>query len=175
MLQLAGADMDTYTPVEWQALAHATAAFLQGSEITLGQQRAPCSDSSGDASVAPVRGVSQAAARATIRVAASPPSTALLGPTNAGSLRLRLRRWVQTQQALLSCGRLSEAQVNLGAAAAAIVYACECERGSMCARCVFPCPSHCMHAPMPPAIAPLPAAALHDLPWHHLGAQRRGV
>jgi hypothetical protein len=35
MLQLAGVQLDPYTPVQWQALAHSAAALLQGSQITL--------------------------------------------------------------------------------------------------------------------------------------------
>ena len=33
MLELAGVQLDAYSPIEWQATAHAAAALLQGSQI----------------------------------------------------------------------------------------------------------------------------------------------
>eukprot|EP00887_Chlorella_sp_A99_P001316 scaffold14.g1316.t1 len=120
MLQLAGADMDTYTPLEWQALAHTAAALLLGSEISMGLPPAPHGSSAGgDGSAGPAaatgNGVAPAGAAPQARrggVGAAPAPAGSPAGLPAGSVRLRVRRWVQTQQALLADGRLSAAQLR---------------------------------------------------------------
>lgn len=150
MLQLAGADMDTYTPAEWQDLAHTTAAFLQGSEIVLGPLGgggsggggSPSSPSSSGGSGrgvltgAPARPASSVVSATLLRaqqLSAAAQRDQVQGAAVGGhlttsvrelrgspgwpgvpaaSLRLRVRRWVETQQALLADNRLSPAQLR---------------------------------------------------------------
>ncbi|PSC73903.1 helicase domain isoform C [Micractinium conductrix] len=123
MLQLSGVQLDSYSAVEWRAVAHTAAALLQGSEISWDpssqaaqRQRAQQAQQqqqavqeaawqqaqdSGDAADAPVASPLPPPQR--------PSPAAQLQP--AGSARLRAARWVQTQQALLAEGKLSQAQL----------------------------------------------------------------
>ena len=83
MLHLAGVDMDTYTPTEWQFNAHYAAKWLQGSRIRLGIETTSPRGSRG-------KGENEEKA----------------------SRRLRVKRWVQTQRALFADGRLSPLQLR---------------------------------------------------------------
>ena len=73
MLGLAGVDLDGYTPLEWQSIAHTTANLINGSDIFL-------------------------AGKSTKK--------------ETCQMKLKVLRWVQTQQALFAEGRLSKAQLR---------------------------------------------------------------
>ncbi len=120
MLHLAGVDMDAYSPIEWQSIAHTAAEIIQGSEITLGTREGA------------VAKTPSAAAEVEVAVAAasnqhneeleteSDPTSSQENPQQqqqpiirlTGSRRLRVRRWVQTQRALFAEGRLSPGQLR---------------------------------------------------------------
>ncbi|KAL4447914.1 hypothetical protein ABPG75_005133 [Micractinium tetrahymenae] len=130
MLQLAGVQLDCYSPFEWQAVAHLTAGVLQGSQVTL--------DLAGAAQRAQQAGAAPAAAAAHTGAAAAgaagdgepgsqqqqqqqqagrarrrePAAPSPLQRRPAGSMRMRVSRWVQTQQALFAEGKLSAAQLR---------------------------------------------------------------
>jgi hypothetical protein len=92
MLHATGVDMDVYSPTEWQVMSHTAAALLNGSRVTLGVAEN-------------VVAYASAAASET----ANPALPAAAAP---GSVRLRVKRWVQTQQALFAEGRLSPGQLR---------------------------------------------------------------
>lgn len=136
MLNLAGVDMDAYTPTEWQAAAHTAAEVVQGSRIALGLQMdfkpapvvepasQPAEETIGAAEaeapvVKPQRGRPRRQPPAVVAPTAAEegrakrpaiPAQPLSQPP--GSLRLRTRRWVQTQRALFTDGRLSPGQLR---------------------------------------------------------------
>jgi hypothetical protein len=153
MLHLAGADMDAYTSLEWQATAHTAAALLQGSEITLGLLPLPTlpqhqqqdgeehgTDPSGpqqqaqrdeaqalsrqaqheDRPIVGGEGKAERDADATHAVnlegdewkGRDPEALALRMGQDVESAPRRVRRWVETQQALFESGRLSSAQLR---------------------------------------------------------------
>lgn len=98
LLYSAGVDMDTYAPVEWQLAAHAAAARVQGSKITL-------------------RLVNQVATAAATEPQEEAQEAELLQDTvqhsySGGMHPLRVTRWVQTQRTLFAEGRLSAAQLR---------------------------------------------------------------
>ncbi len=128
MLQLAGVQLDCYSPVEWQAVAHTAAAVLQGSQVTL--DLAGAAQHAQQASAEPAPTAKQAAA-AEAAVDGQPDSQQQQQPQpgasgqlqqraaqprpqqrRAGSVRMRVARWVQTQQALFAEGKLSAAQLR---------------------------------------------------------------
>ena len=122
MLQLAGVQLDGYTPVEWQAIAHTAAALLQGSQITLGlgvqqqqqqrrrQRRQPAAAGAAEAAeAAEAAGPSSAEQPAGQQQPQQQPQQQ---QQPSGSVRLRAARWVQTQQALYAEGKLSPAQLR---------------------------------------------------------------
>ena len=133
MLHLAGVDMDVYTPAEWQEMAHATAAVLQRSKIVLKVTQGAALQLAGDAEIAELREAAENARAALL------PSTNTVnddvkrhhmkssqvkersrggsggdsgGGGGGGSRRLRVRRWLQTQRALFSEGRISPGQLR---------------------------------------------------------------
>jgi hypothetical protein len=130
MLQLAGVQLDPYSPLEWQALAHAAAALLQGSQVPLdprtrqqlaAQQRRRAADaaaplageqtSGGGGGGGDEGGGAGRAAAASFERQGPPPQPQPRQPP-LGSPRLRVARWVQTQQALFADGMLSTAQLR---------------------------------------------------------------
>jgi len=88
MLHLAGVDMDTYTPTEWQFNAHYAATWLQGSKIRLGIESSQ--ESGGDKRGEEGRKSEEKSERG----------------------RLKVKRWIQTQRALFADGRLSPLQLR---------------------------------------------------------------
>ena len=138
MLQLAGVQLDTYSPAEWQATAHAAADLLQGSRVQLGpkgvhpaalvqtaaglrvgpraaqrmQAAAPAEQQQQEAGGQAVAAATPAEASAPAASAAgAAPAQAACGG-GGGSSRLQVARWVQTQQALFAQGKLSSAQLR---------------------------------------------------------------
>ena len=101
MLQLAGADMNTFTAAEWQTAAHAAAHLLAGSDIEL---------------VLPSAAAEPPAARQLDGVQQQQQQQSGGEPAVAtrpvGSERMRVARWVETQQALFADGRLTDAQLR---------------------------------------------------------------
>lgn len=132
MLQLAGVQLDCYSPVEWQAAAHTAAGVLQGSQVTLdvagAARRARQAQQARQADTAPVTAAAKQEAAAEAAGASQPggqqqqlgvgtqrqqrgaPPAEQRQP--AGSARMRVVRWVQTQQALFAEGKLSAAQLR---------------------------------------------------------------
>jgi hypothetical protein len=120
MLHLAGADMDAYSPTEWQSIAHTAAAVAQGSRVTLGVAAPP----QAAAPPPPPAAAATPGKRGRRRAVPAAPALARGGggsgaaaaspapPPAGGSLRLRARRWVQAQRAMFAAGRLSAAQLR---------------------------------------------------------------
>jgi hypothetical protein len=123
LLGLAGFDLDGYSPLEWQMMAHSAAKYLNGAEISMMHAPSlplpphvttttggtgndgPCgttSKNTGDGTTAGGNNNNMPTLNNTIS-------------NNVGKLgntRLKVKRWVETQQALFSEGRLSQAQLR---------------------------------------------------------------
>lgn len=131
MLQLAGVQLDCYSPVEWQAVAHTAAAVLQGSQVTLDLAGAAQHAQQTSAEPAPTAKQAAAAEAAVDGQLESQQQQQQQHPQpgangqlqqrvvqpssrqrRAGSVRMRVARWVQTQQALFAEGKLSAAQLR---------------------------------------------------------------
>lgn len=123
MLHMAGVSMDQAKPSEWQHMAHRAAAMLQGSKITLEplnkvvQRNAESADKEKGASKTKSSAAltSKTATKSQHSAAAAPSSAEApveVAPKVVGNERLKLRRWVQTQQSLFAEGRLSQAQLR---------------------------------------------------------------
>jgi hypothetical protein len=126
MLHLAGVDMDVYSPIEWQSIAHTAAEVIQGSAITLGTNqgaimRTPSASSEG-AAVPHSSSEEEEEEEEDVESESEPKPTKFQQRLEqlqqqpsirlSGSPRLRARRWVQTQRALFAEGRLSPGQLR---------------------------------------------------------------
>ena len=114
MLQLAGVQLDPYGPGEWQVAAHSAAALLQGSAVRLGppgMHPAAVVEPAAEGGEAVARaGPQQQQQQQQQQQRQARAAEAAAAP--AGSARLRVARWVQTQQALWAAGKLSPAQLR---------------------------------------------------------------
>ncbi len=135
LLQLAGVQLDCYSPAAWQTTAHAAAGLLQGSRVQLGPkivhpaalvqtaaglrvvpraaQRAQPAAEQQQAQQVPGDQLAASGAPAEApATAAALAAAAAAGSGGGGSSRLQVARWVQTQQALFAQGKLSSAQLR---------------------------------------------------------------
>jgi hypothetical protein len=128
LLGLAGFDLDGYSPLEWQMMAHSAANYLNGAEISV--MHAPSlplpPNGTGTSGGGPCGTVgTKKKKRSTTpdddnndnnsKAAGCSDMPTLNNTTGIGKLgntRLKVKRWVETQQALFSEGRLSQAQLR---------------------------------------------------------------
>lgn len=137
LLGLAGVDLDGYSPLEWQVMAHSAAKYLNGAEISVmdvppllppngtdtnGTDTNGTGTSGGgttkkkknSSSTGNNNNISKAAGGSYIATLnnTSTSTTATACTAKLGNTRLKVKRWVETQQALFSEGRLSQAQLR---------------------------------------------------------------
>ncbi|KAG7667115.1 hypothetical protein NADE_003088 [Nannochloris sp. 'desiccata'] len=123
MLHLAGVDMDVYSPIEWQSIAHTAAEVIQGSAITLGTKQGAVVKTPPSIKVAAVPHSSSQNEEDDVETEVETTTSQQDLEQQqqqqqhqyirlSGSPRLRVRRWVQTQRALYAEGRLSPGQLR---------------------------------------------------------------